>query len=114
MNDLKRYCFALDLRNDPKLIEEYKKYHKQVWQEILSSIREAGIENMEIYNVSDRLFMIMEVNDTFDFEEKALKDASNPVVQKWEELMWKFQKAIPGSKPGEKWHLMEKIFDLNK
>jgi L-rhamnose mutarotase len=33
-------------------------------------------------------------------------------VQEWEQLMWKYQQALPGSKPGEKWRLMEKIFDL--
>lgn len=114
MKDLKRYCLALDLKDDPQLIEEYKNYHKQVWTEIPESIREAGIENMEIYNVSNRLFMIMEVNESFNFEEKARKDASNSTVQKWEELMWKFQEPIPGSKPGEKWCLMEKIFELDK
>lgn len=114
METLKRYCLALDLKNDPKIIEEYKNHHKQVWAEILESIRETGIENMEIYNVSNRLFMIMEVNETFDFEEKTRKDTSNSIVQKWEELMWKFQQPIPGSKPGEKWRLMDKIFELNK
>jgi L-rhamnose mutarotase len=113
MKTLKRYCLALDLKNDPQLIEEYKNYHNQVWTEILESIRESGIESMEIYNVSNRLFMIMEVNETFDFEKKASKDASTPIVQKWEELMWKFQKPIPGGKPGEKWRLMDKIFELN-
>jgi L-rhamnose mutarotase len=33
-------------------------------------------------------------------------------VQEWEELMWKYQQAIPGAKPGEKWVLMNKIFEL--
>ncbi len=28
--------------------------------------------------------------------------------------MWQYQQAIPGSKPGEKWHLIDKIFDLQK
>jgi L-rhamnose mutarotase len=28
--------------------------------------------------------------------------------------MWKYQKALPGAKEGEKWMLMEKIFDLHK
>lgn len=29
-----------------------------------------------------------------------------------EKLMWKFQKALPEAKPGEKWLLMERIFKL--
>jgi L-rhamnose mutarotase len=27
-------------------------------------------------------------------------------------LMWTYQQAMPGSKPGEKWVLLEKIFTL--
>ncbi len=113
MKNLKRYCLALDLKDDSKLIEEYKIYHQQVWSEILISIKNAGIENLEIFNVANRLFMIMEVNENFSFEKKAEMDNDNPVVQKWEELMWKYQQAIPGSKPGEKWRLMDRIFNLS-
>ena len=111
---MKKYCLALDLKDAPLLIAEYKKYHERVWPEILDSIREAGIENMEIYNIANRLFMIMEVNETFDPEEKTSKDVANPAVQKWEDLMWKYQQAIPGGQPGEKWRLMDKIFDLKE
>ena len=47
----KRYCLALDLKDDPDLIREYERYHApdQVWPEILDSIKESGINNMEIY-----------------------------------------------------------------
>lgn len=107
-----RYCFALDLADDAKLIAEYEAYHRAVWPEILQSIRDAGIAAMEIYRFANRLFMIMEVTPAFSFEKKAAMDAGNAKVQEWEQLMWKYQRAIPGAKPGEKWVLMEKIFDL--
>ena len=64
---MKRYCFALDLVDDAKLISEYKKYHEKIWPEITQSIETAGIENLDIYLAGNRLFMIMEVNDTFSF-----------------------------------------------
>jgi len=110
--ELKRYCLALDLKNDKKLIETYKEYHQEVWAEILESIKTSGIENLEIYNVGNRLFMIMEVNDSFSFDKKAAMDAENPKVQAWEELMWQYQQALPFAQKGEKWVLMEKIFKL--
>ena len=110
---MKRYCLALDLKEDPKLIAEYEEYHRQVWPEILQSISAAGIQQMEIYRVNNRLFMVMETNDDFSFERKAAMDAGNEKVQEWEKLMWKYQQALPGSKPGQKWRLMEKIFSLN-
>jgi L-rhamnose mutarotase len=107
-----RYCLALDLQPDAELIAEYAAWHRAVWPEIRQSILEGGIEQMEIYRLEDRLFMIMEVSPEFSFDQKAMMDAANPAVQRWEELMWKYQVAIPGGKPGEKWRLMERIFNL--
>jgi L-rhamnose mutarotase len=107
-----RFCFTLDLKNDPALIAEYEAYHENVWPEIMESIRTSGIENMQIYRFSNRLFMIMEVNETFSFDKKGAADAGNEKVQEWEELMWKYQQAVPGAKAGEKWVLMDKIFEL--
>lgn len=107
-----RYCLALDLHPDAGLIAEYAAWHRAVWPEIRQSILESGIEQMEIYRLEDRLFMIMEVSPEFSFDQKAVMDATNPAVQRWEELMWKYQVAIPGGKPGEKWRLMERIFNL--
>jgi len=109
---MKRYCLTLDLINDPELIREYERFHKKIWPEIYESIKTAGIGEMQIYRFSNRLMMIMEVNDTFSFEEKAKMDATNERVQEWEKLMWKYQQALPGAKPGEKWMLMTQIFDL--
>jgi len=108
----RRYCLTLDLKNDPKLIAEYKRYHEKIWPEITESIRESGIEDMEIYLLGTRMFMIMKVSEAFSFAKKAAADAANPKVQEWEKLMWSFQQALPGAKPGEKWMLMEQIFKL--
>lgn len=110
---MKRYCFALDLKNDPALIEEYEWHHRRIWPQIEASIRDAGIESMQIYRIENRLFMIMETAAHFSFETKAAADAANPKVQEWEELMWQYQQALPTAKPGEKWMAMNKIFDLN-
>jgi L-rhamnose mutarotase len=108
----KRYCRALDLKDDAKLIAEYRRYHEKVWPEITESLKDSGIEDMEIFQHGTRLFMIMEVRDDFSFELKAKMDAANPKVREWEELMWKFQQPLPGAKPGEKWMQMERIFKL--
>ncbi|HMI00832.1 MAG TPA: L-rhamnose mutarotase [Pedobacter sp.] len=111
---MKRYCLTLDLKDDPALISEYEEYHKEIWPEIRASITTSGIVDMEIYRFSNRLYMIMEVNDEFSFEKKGAMDAGNGRVQEWETLMWKYQQAVPGAKAGEKWVLMDKIFELNK
>jgi L-rhamnose mutarotase len=110
----KRYCLTLDLKDDPRLIAEYKRYHQKIWPEITQSIKKAGIENLEIYLLGTRLFMILEAGPGFSFEAKARTDEANPKVREWEELMWKFQKPLQQAKPGEKWLLMEEIFKLEQ
>ncbi len=107
-----RYCLTLDLKDDPILIAEYKKYHQNVWPEIKQSIKNAGIMEMEIYLIGNRMFMILEGNERFSFEEKARMDLNNPKVQEWEKLMWKFQQATRWAGPGEKWTQMDCIFKL--
>jgi L-rhamnose mutarotase len=108
----RRFCLTLDLKDDPRLIAEYKRYHEKIWPEITQSIKDSGIEDMEIYLLGTRMFMIMEVNDFFSFEAKGNADQLNPKVQEWETLMGTFQKLLPEAKPGEKWLLMERVFKL--
>ncbi|MEO7444311.1 MAG: L-rhamnose mutarotase [Ferruginibacter sp.] len=107
-----RYCLALDLKDDEALIAEYEKMHREVWPGIINSIKNAAIENLEIYRTGNRLFMILEAGADFSFEKKSAMDAANETVQKWEALMWKYQQALPTAKPGEKWIIMDKIFSL--
>lgn len=103
MKHLRHFCLSLDLVNDPISIAEYKKYHEKIWPEITESLLDSGIENVEIYCVGNRLFMILEVNDSFSFENKSKMDANNPKVQEWETLMWNYQQSLPMAKSGLKW-----------
>ena len=107
-----RYCLTLDLKDDPVLIAEYKKYHQNVWPEIKQSIKNAGIMEMEIYLIGNRMFMIIDGDERFSLEEKARMDLNNPKVKEWEKLMWEFQLATRWAGSGEKWTQMECIFKL--
>jgi L-rhamnose mutarotase len=109
-----RYCLTLDLKDDPALIAEYEQYHVEIWPEIRQSIIDSGIIDMEIYRFDTRLFMMMEADDSFSFEKKAEMDTANNKVQEWENLMWKYQQPLKKVLKGEKWVLMNKIFELNK
>lgn len=111
---MKRYCLTLDLKNDPQLIHEYEEHHKRVWPEIIHSIKDSGITDMQIYRFETRLFMIMEVSNDFSFEKKQESDVNNVKVQEWEQLMWKYQQSLQGSLKNEKWKIMDKIFELKE
>ena len=109
MTKLTRHCFSCDLKNKPELIAEYKMHHQpgNVWPEITQSIKEDGIVDMQIFLTGNQLFMIMDVNDSFDPVKKATQDATNPKVQEWEKLMWEFQQALSWANKDEKWMKME-------
>lgn len=109
---MQRFCFALDLVDDPELIQEYENYHSpgNDWPEVTKNDLDAGILNLQIYRTGNRMFMIMDTDDDFTFEKKAALDAIVPKVQEWEQLMWKYQVPLPWAKEGEKWILMDKIF----
>jgi L-rhamnose mutarotase len=111
---MKRYCLALDLIDDAYLIAEYENRHKKenAWPEITKSIMDSGINKMEIFRTGNRLFMIIEAGDNFSFERKTAMDNANDKVQEWERVMWQFQQPLPWAKNGEKWILMNKIFEL--
>lgn len=111
---MKRYCLALDLKDDPTLIAEYEHWHKDGngWPEVKQSIINANITDMRIYRTGNRLFMIMETADQFDPMQKAKADASNLRVVEWEMLMSKFQQPLPWAAQGEKWVFMSQIFQL--
>lgn len=111
-----KLVYALDLKDDPALIARYRQWHApgQVPAAINDSIRKAGIEALEIYLVGNRLFMILTPGPDFDLAAKAAADAASEDVQKWETLMWDFQRALPFAAPGEKWLPMERIYSLTE
>ncbi|CAG2172732.1 unnamed protein product, partial [Oppiella nova] len=51
---------GLDLKDDPKVIEEYDRYHRNVWPEMIKSLKDSGVVDMEIYRLKNRLILIME------------------------------------------------------
>jgi len=105
---------AVDLKDNPELIAEYDNWHRKenAWPAITKSITDSGIHHMEIYRTGNRLFMIIEADDSFSFKRKTAMDAANDKVQEWERLMWKFQQPLAWAGEGEKWILMDKIFEL--
>jgi L-rhamnose mutarotase len=101
---MERICFAVDLKNDLELIEEYEHWHKRKNSrpEVNRSLLDAG----------NRLFMIMEVNEHYSPERKLAIDVTNKKVQEWEALIWRFQQQPPWAHEDEKWRPMKNIFKL--
>ena len=106
----------VDLKDDAELIELYEAHHQPgaVPEAIVSSIRGAGIEEMEIYRSGNRLVMVMDTDETFDAAAKAAADAADPEVIAWEQLMDRYQQRLSWAAPGRKWLEAGRIFALSE
>jgi L-rhamnose mutarotase len=112
----KRYCKFTKLKNDPKLIEEYKKLHAKDagWPEITDGMKQVGIIDMEIYIAGTNLFMIMDTKADFDHEKAMAQLAKLPRQAEWETLVSKFQETNHTASAGGKWRVLERIFKMDK
>ncbi|NJN28326.1 MAG: L-rhamnose mutarotase [Cyclobacteriaceae bacterium] len=112
----KRYCKTLKLAGNAALIEKYKKAHEsgKVWPEISQGMKEVGIIDMEIYIHDTSLFMIMDTVPGFDHDQAMKTLATLPRQSEWETRMAEFQLADQQSSAGEKWQLMERIYELDQ
>jgi L-rhamnose mutarotase len=91
----------LDLKDSADLIAEYEAMHREIWPEVANHLRTQGVTGMEIFRLGTRLCMLMEDAEAID-----------PVLTRWQSLMWKFQAPTPWTPPGEKWVEAALIFDL--
>ena len=108
----RQMCFVLDLVNDAALIQEYCRMHEpgSVWPGVIEHIRAQGIETMEIWQYTDRLFMIITVAD--GYPRRGASDTARQDNARWEAYMATFQRALPNAAAGVKWLPMRRIFAL--
>jgi L-rhamnose mutarotase len=110
---MKTFGLTLDLKDDPEVIEEYKRYHRDVWPEVEEALKTIGVEAMEIYLLGRRMFMHLETADDFVPETDFPKHLQlHPQCQEWDDLMRTFQEKAPGGKPDEWWAMMERVYNL--
>jgi L-rhamnose mutarotase len=112
----KRYCKTLKLKDDPALIEAYKKVHAKetAWPEISQGMKEVGIIDMEIYIAGSQLFMIMDTVPDFDHDRAMAKLATLPRQAEWEAFVSQFQKTSSEASAADKWQLIERIYELDQ
>jgi L-rhamnose mutarotase len=79
---LTRVAFKMKLIKGFEL--EYKKRHDEIWPDLQSLLKDAGICEYSIFleEVTGNLFGFLKIEEPFKLDELS----SNPVMQKW----WKF------------------------
>ncbi|MBX2842365.1 MAG: L-rhamnose mutarotase [Flammeovirgaceae bacterium] len=110
---MKVFAQTLNLKDDPEVIRQYIEYHKSTWPEVLKSLQSVGVLDMKIFLLGRRLFMYMTAIENFnpnvDFPRYLTLD---PKCQEWEDLMGTFQVPVEDAKEGEKWAMMDQVFDM--
>jgi L-rhamnose mutarotase len=110
-----RRVLMMTLRNDPAAIDAYRRFHLDVWPEVLCSLRQAGIQHMEIHLLGRCAVMIVEMDDGTDYRTASAAHASsNGRVAEWERLMRDLQEPAAGTSGDERWVFMEPIFQMTE
>lgn len=101
---MKSFAQVLDLKNDPEIIEKYEEYHRNVWPEVIESLKGIGIQRMEIFRVGNHLFMYYTAPDDFD-PQRDFQGYTNrsPKAEKWNDLMSTYQQKVPEAGPNDWW-----------
>lgn len=107
--------FTVNLKDDPGIVETYRRYHAEVWPEVQDSLRNCGVQRMDIYLLGRRLVMVVEMREGLDYR-VAFKShaASSERVVQWEHLMKSLQEPPVEAAAGEWWAVMEPVFHLEE
>ncbi len=109
---MKTFAQCLDLVDDPRLIAEYESWHRRVFPEVTASLRAIGIRSMRIFRHGARLFMVCEADDAFDPARDYQRYAEDAKCREWDAMMRRYQRTVPGARPGEWWSTMTEVFRL--
>ena len=114
LGQTKRYVQTLNLKDDPDMIEEYRKWHSEPyhWKEIREGIKSVGILEMEIYILGTLLVMIIDTPLDFDWNTAMDRLATLPRQAEWETFVAKQQGCQADARSDEKWQMMERMFYL--
>jgi L-rhamnose mutarotase len=104
---MERIAFCLRLKKGAG--EAYDKAHGEVWPEMLTLLKRAGISEYSIFRRGELLVLSMRTEDfdkTWDTIER------DPVNARWQEYMAQYFEPIETLVPGERFPMMQEIFYL--
>ena len=105
----------MNLKSDPGIVETYLRHHRDVWPEVQASLRQAGVEQMDIYFLGRRIVMIVEMRAGVDYRTALASHASSSSkVAEWERLMKSLQEPAAEARADEWWAAMEPVFHLSQ
>jgi L-rhamnose mutarotase len=107
---MKRFGQVIGVK--PGHFERYRKYHADVWPEVLKTIKDCNISNYSIFHKDNRLFAYFEYTGS-DFGADMAKMAADPKTREWWDIMEPMQEPVETRAPGEWWANLEEVFHLD-
>jgi len=103
---MQRVGFLLQVKKDK--IDEYKRHHEAVWEEMLAALRRTGWRNYSLFLRDDGLlFGYFEAEESFQASLDGM--AQEEINQKWQAFMSPYFESISG-RPDENMLQLEEIF----
>ncbi|WP_136588191.1 L-rhamnose mutarotase [Streptomyces sp. BPSDS2] len=108
MGNVRRVASVMGIRESA--IEDYERYHRDVWPEVLAAISAAGIQNYSIYRFKTLLFSYWEYEgDDYEGDLAAIDDV--PACIRWNDLMATLQVPVEEARP-RSWLPLPEVFHL--
>jgi len=112
---MKRYGAVVGLRKDR--VEDYRRLHADVWEEVLAVLRQHHVQNYSIYlrrlpDDQSYLFSYFEYTGQ-DFAADMAGVAAAPVTQEWWKVCVPCLTPLADRPAGECWAPMEEVFHLD-
>jgi L-rhamnose mutarotase len=104
--------FGMVIRLKPGNAEAYRRYHADVWPEVLEKIRDCNISNYSIYFKDDFLFSYFEYLGD-DLKSDLGRMAAHPKTQEWWTVMKPMQDPLTTRNEGDWWAEMEEVFHMD-
>lgn len=96
--------FAFVMHMNPGKEAEYKKRHDEIWPELVSALKAAGVSDYSIYleSTTNQLFAVLKRDSNHTMDDLP----TLPIVQKWWAMMADIMETNPDNSP--------RVTDLSK
>ena len=111
---IKRFASVIELK--PEKEQLYRKLHADVWPEVLAAIKNANIQNYNIFitKLDGKKYLFSYLEYTGDDIEKDFASLleEKTVRKKWLPLTDACQKVLPSTPEGQQWKPMEMLMSI--
>jgi L-rhamnose mutarotase len=106
---MQRVCFLLRVR--PDRLDEYRTRHREVWPDMLQTLRDTGWGNYSLFLREDGLLVGYLETEDFEASRRAMEETD--VNARWQASMAEFFELPDGERPDTGLERLEEVFHLD-